>query len=965
VNKYFLLLFVLTIVTVWAGERRAIQAQQPEQRAAAAAPRILLKAATFDPLAGEPSYPTALQAAPAQDAPVAYLVQFQSAVQHEWKDMVTQEGAQLYGYIPDYTFLAWMDAQTAARVQQLAPVRWVGRYQPAYRLAPALLKKALASIGSSANTTPMQPDSIYREPLTLVLKTLPASDLTALTRQIEALDGVVQDTTINPAAGYILVHIFSDRLVELAQLEGVIWIEQQQAMNPTNDVAAGDILHANEVRADLGLYGKGQVIGIADTGLDVGKKTSLHPDLKARLLKAFCLGRSSPCDWSDFSGHGTHIAGSVLGDGRTSGSIPADHAYAQSYAGMAPEAKFIFQSLMDDTGVLSGIPTDRGDLMRQAYDEGVRIHTNAWGGPTGEAEGDDRYGGYVLSSAMVDFAAWQYKDMLLLFTAGNGGRDGEKDGQGRPVGNGIVDADAIEQPGTAKNVLTVGASENERSNLSATWGGLWPQEFPAEPIASDRLSSQRNGMAGFSSRGPTDDGRIKPELVAPGTSIVSLQSYQSLFTDDLEAEDTAGRYMTDDVYGGTGSWELLDGEGRHGSQAWQLMVTSAWSPAAATILYTPPINIQRAGAAHLSFWHACQLAPDNEPAITLRGTSYWNPYEIVSTEQIPLSTFTDQSACSGDFSFVSLTSLLNEDIAYQYGIDPTRDIRFGFSIVGTNGVYHPGGIWKIDDLRVHGYTEQMLSDAGMAEAGSEQDAAYMLLSGTSMATALTAGGAALVREWLVEQAAHKKPSSALMRALLLNTATHPAPGQYGSGEQQEIPTLRPNSVSGWGRLDLHAALNPSSSRQLWLQDDWHGVGTGEQARYKLIVDHDDLQEPSAVSITLAWTDYPGEPGASRALVNDLDLAVIAPDHTLYHGNEGVYAEGDACFVEKYDACNTSESVFIPDAPAGTYRVFVTGIEVPVGDDQSGAQPFALVATGPNLRSQSKLSLPLVQVGGNR
>lgn len=114
VNKYFLLLFVLAIVTLLAGERRPIHAQQPEQRAAAVAPRISLKVASFDPLTGEPSFPTALQAAPAQDMPVAYLVQFQSAVRQEWKNMVTQEGAQLYGYIPDYTFLAWMDAETAA-----------------------------------------------------------------------------------------------------------------------------------------------------------------------------------------------------------------------------------------------------------------------------------------------------------------------------------------------------------------------------------------------------------------------------------------------------------------------------------------------------------------------------------------------------------------------------------------------------------------------------------------------------------------------------------------------------------------------------------------------------------------------------------------------------------------------------------------------------------------------------------
>ncbi len=79
-----------------------------------------------------------------------------------------------------------------------------------------------------------------------------------------------------------------------------------------------------------------------------------------------------------------------------------------------------------------------------------------------------------------------------------------------------MDINSIGSPGTAKNVLTVGATENDRLNRITIWG--------IGGAATTRCSNQQRsdlgrhaGMAAFSSRGPTDDGRIKPDVVAPGT----------------------------------------------------------------------------------------------------------------------------------------------------------------------------------------------------------------------------------------------------------------------------------------------------------------------------------------------------------------------------------------------------------------------------------------------------------------
>ena len=60
---------------------------------------------------------------------------------------------------------------------------------------------------------------------------------------------------------------------------------------------------------------------------------------------------------------------------------------------------------------------------------------------------------------------------------------------------------------------------------ASPWFGSISLCYSVEPIASDLISNNANGMAAFSSRGPADDGRIKPDIVAPGTNIVSNRSH--------------------------------------------------------------------------------------------------------------------------------------------------------------------------------------------------------------------------------------------------------------------------------------------------------------------------------------------------------------------------------------------------------------------------------------------------------
>jgi hypothetical protein len=90
-----------------------------------------------------------------------------------------------------------------------------------------------------------------------------------------------------------------------------------------------------------------------------------------------------------------------------------------------------------------------------------------------------------------------------------------------------VDWLSIGSPASCKNALTVGASRSDRKTggvSTLTYGQAWPQKFPHAPIASDLVSGDPECLAGFSSRGPIDDRRIKPDVVAPGTDIASTKS---------------------------------------------------------------------------------------------------------------------------------------------------------------------------------------------------------------------------------------------------------------------------------------------------------------------------------------------------------------------------------------------------------------------------------------------------------
>src|SRR5881628_2529304 len=194
------------------------------------------------------------------------------------------------------------------------------------------------------------------------------------------------------------------------------------------------------------------------------------------------------------------------------------------------------------------------------------------------------------------------------------------------------------------------------------------------------------------------------------------------------------------------------------------------------------------------------------------------------------------------------------------------------------------------------------------------------------------------------------PSAALLRAILI------ASGQQvtGSGTVARSSTdTWPNNEQGFGRVLLSKVLPIAAAGDAFrtqVVDGTAGLLNGDDAASTFHVG-----TPGPAKFVLTWNDYPGTIGATKALVNDLDLEVTAPDGTVYRGNHfAPFAQAESLPAGPFDTTNVEEAVIRKSAIVGDWSVRVIGSNVPVGP-----QPFALVATGNLDASYGRLTLDRV------
>ncbi|HYE33393.1 MAG TPA: S8 family serine peptidase [Methylomirabilota bacterium] len=397
-----------------------------------------------------------------------WLIQFEGAFIPAWGEQLKGLGVELVTAVPDDAYIADLKGAKLGAIKKLQFVRWVGPYKATHKIHPKL--SALRPAEFSTVRVLLKPGVKGLDRL-VALRTGRGGKLLSQGRF-----GTVLETQVT-----------LQTLQAFAASPAVLWLEP--APQPKlYDALAAQII-AGEVEGglsaaihELGFTGEGVTVAVADSGLMAGTAEDMHPDLEGRVTAFFHYGQLE--DAGDEHSHGTHVTGIIAGDGATGETDEEGYLYG---LGIAPKANIVAQRIFDGLGGYHAPPTFE-TMTRHALQAGAEIGSNSWG--------DDTQGRYDLSAMEFDALVRDGdaetpgdQQYILEFSAGNSGPGT------RTIGS----------PAVAKNVIATGASQNNRLEFILYAEG-------------------QEAMADFSSRGPCEDGRIKPDIVAPGTWIASLQS---------------------------------------------------------------------------------------------------------------------------------------------------------------------------------------------------------------------------------------------------------------------------------------------------------------------------------------------------------------------------------------------------------------------------------------------------------
>ncbi len=448
-----------------------------------------------------------------------WMVQFVGPIKEEWLLGLKKAGVELVSYMPNNAYVIWADGTQITRLeQQLATdkaLQWTGAYHPAYRLAPALQPNKSGVITSTTGQFEVTVQ-IYDH----------AGTQSTLTR-LKALGGPVFRQPFKVLNFYnISLQLPANQIANVASWADVFNIEPYSTPQK-RDEAQGQIIAGNVTNSDGNIVPTGAnylnwlaskgfptdpalypIVDVIDDGIDNGALNSAQPDFyrlgnNLNPTRLAYLHNCTPDSLPDsYGGHGNINAGIMGGFNNTAGFPYADSNGYHYGLGISPYGRIAGTKIFQNSGAfdLTNCSNNFGALVGGSYNSGAAITSNSWGykGTAGAYDSSAQAFDALTRDAASGVGGNQ--QMLHVFAAGNSG-------------NGAY---TVESPATAKNVLTVGATENVRD----------------EGIGCNGYTSSNNAddLATYSSRGPTADERIKPDIVAPGTHIQGPASQAGGYT---------------------------------------------------------------------------------------------------------------------------------------------------------------------------------------------------------------------------------------------------------------------------------------------------------------------------------------------------------------------------------------------------------------------------------------------------
>ena len=467
--------------------------------------RVSVKSHTFDIRDGMPEFCEELTIDGYEPGTEGlYILHTIGPIHPRWVTMLEQAGVELINYVPNYAYEVRMTPDTAERVEEFDFVDFIGIYQPGFKLAddlePGIIRirllpgVSIESLDSNVN----------------ILSVHEISDLGTFVTALVEDESTIHSIARMPEVYRISLPITEERPLDEMQTQtigGGLWY-----WDPDNDPTTafrladgGEPPYAGNAGAyvnQLGYTGEGVTITIADSGIYPD-----HPDFQDRVIGGYSFVEGE--SWIDLGtwGHGTHCAGSAAADTfHGTGQTVYNNYY--SGQGMAPRAELFSVRVFNQDGA-NHFPEDRYEVLEAAaQNSDTYVHSNSYG---------------AAGNSVYDLRASRFDKAV---------RDANRDtGFNQPLvvtvsaGNSGPDLNSISSPATAKNVIAVGASQHYSPN---TRGG----------------SDDPGRVSLLSSRGWTNDNRIKPDLMAPGcehvTSTMPGGGYDTKFGTSMSNPAVAG-----------------------------------------------------------------------------------------------------------------------------------------------------------------------------------------------------------------------------------------------------------------------------------------------------------------------------------------------------------------------------------------------------------------------------------------
>ncbi len=396
-----------------------------------------------------------------------FVIQLDGPMTAARRAALEQMGLTIGDYLPENAFIVRGGESAPASLVSAGFVRWAGRYRPEWRLDPQMgrltpqtpERQALAAAGKLVL-------SVYLFAGADVASA--AADLAETGAELSAVDLIGDQPVLN-------VVLPASELSALANLSAVQFVEEYPEFTLRNNsnrwIVQSNVTNVTPLY-DHGLHGEGQILGHIDGRIGSNHCSFADPNhpIGPEHRKIVAYNASSGYDL-----HGTHTAGTAVGDGGTDSNT----------RGVAYLARLAHNTIP------SFSETQMFSRLTLHYSQGATVHTNSWGN-----DGTVAYDGLCRA---IDNFSWLYDDNLVAFA--------------------VTNLSSLKNPENAKNCLAVGASQDTPSQNNHCSGGVGPTadgRRKPEIYAPGCGTNSSSGSTGCSTSSLTGTSMACPAVVGTG-----------------------------------------------------------------------------------------------------------------------------------------------------------------------------------------------------------------------------------------------------------------------------------------------------------------------------------------------------------------------------------------------------------------------------------------------------------------